>query len=151
MLKTDQCKIMCRERRLEKERCKRKILFIYCVVCLCVCLSVEVSILGFRTSTDRRTGPLCIFQMALPKVNIKVFLFFFWPFFGGLPKDNIRVFFIYYYCFFLPLLAGCLGLTPGFYYYYYFFPPLTDDPTQAIAFKKIKNMTNLIKQCKGTS
>jgi hypothetical protein len=48
-------------------------------------------------------------------------------------------------------LAGCLGLTPGFYYYYYFFPPLTDDPTQAIAFKKIKNMTNLIKQCKGTS
>jgi hypothetical protein len=44
----------------------------------------------------------------------------------------------------------CPELIPGFYYFY-FFPPLTDDPTQAIAFLKIKNMTNLVKQCRGAS
>jgi uncharacterized membrane protein len=55
------------------------------------------------------------------------FFFFFPPFSGGLPRVKTRV-----------LLLLLL-----------FFPPLTDGPTQAIAFKKIKNMSNLVKQCKG--
>jgi hypothetical protein len=67
-----------------------------------------------------------MFQMALPRVNTRVF-------------------------FFRPFSAGCPGLIPGFYYYYYYFPPLTDGPTQAIAFLKIKNMVNLVKQCRGAS
>jgi hypothetical protein len=54
--------------------------------------------------------------------------FFSRPFFGGLPKVNTRV-----------LL------------FLIFFPPLTYGPTQAIAFLKIKNMVNLVKQCKGAS
>ncbi len=124
-----------------------------------VCLSVEVSILGFRTLTDRRTNRqdlsvvhvrfraatvvvdvasnlpslqfvpeisklsrmlhhvlcfinygfafygrtglcifygrtgLCIFQMALPRVNTKVF--FSPPFSNGLPRVNTRVFFFH--------------------------------------------------------
>jgi hypothetical protein len=53
--------------------------------------------------------------------------FFFSPFSGGLPKVNTRVFF------------------------FFFFPPLTDGPTQAITFLKIKNMANLVKQCRGAS
>ncbi len=134
--------------------------------------------------TDRRTRPLCIFQMVLPRVNTRVFLFsfsfshpfpascpglipgfffrpflagcprlilrffcfFFPPFFDGfvmygktglcifqmaLPRVNTMVFFFFFFS--RPFPAGCLGLIPRFYYYF-FFPPLTDNPTQAIAF-----------------
>jgi hypothetical protein len=73
-----------------------------------------------------RTG-LCIFQMALPKVNTRVFFFFF------------------------PFSAGCPGLIPEFFFLLLLFPPLIDGPTQAIAFLKIKNMMNLVKQCRGAS
>ncbi len=56
------------------------------------------------------------------------FIFIFSPFFGGLPKVNTRI-----------LLLLLL------------FSPLTDSPTQAITFLKIKNMMNLVKQCKCAS
>jgi hypothetical protein len=59
--------------------------------------------------------------MALPRVNTRVFSSFFPPLSGGLPRVLL------------------------------FFPPLTDGPTQAITFLKIKNMANLVKQCKGAS
>jgi hypothetical protein len=56
------------------------------------------------------------------------FCFFFPPFFSGLPRVNTRV-----------LLLLLL------------FSSLTDGLTQAITFLKIKNITNLVKQCRGTS
>jgi hypothetical protein len=109
---------------------KQRILFINCVVCLCVCLSVEVSIMGFRTSIDRRTDghDLSVyFKWRCPGLIPR--FFFFPPFFGGfavygrtglcifqmvLPRVNTRGFF------FRLFLVSCPGLIPGFYYYYYF-------------------------------
>jgi hypothetical protein len=45
----------------------------------------------------------------------------------------------------------CPGLIPKVFFLLLFFPPLTDGPTQAITFLKIKNMKNLVKQCRGAS
>jgi hypothetical protein len=127
-----------------------------------------VSILCFMISTDRRTGPLCIFQMALSRVNTRVFLFlfFFPPFSGGLPRVNTKVFLFYFY--FSPFSSGFAvydktGLcifqmalhrvnTRVFFFFLspfssglpkvntrvllllLLFSPLTDGPTQIIAF-----------------
>jgi hypothetical protein len=52
----------------------------------CVCLSVEVPILGFRTSTNMT--------------------FFFSPFSGGLPRDNTRVFFFFFFALFRRTAQG---------------------------------------------
>ncbi len=80
-------------------------------------------------------GSLCMaesasvyFKWRFPGLILGFFFFFFPPFFGRLPRVNTRV---------LLLLL--------------FFPPLTDGLTQAITFLKIKNMANLVKQCKGAS
>jgi hypothetical protein len=66
--------------------------------------------------------------MALPRVNTRVF------------KKKFR-----------PFPASCPGFIPRFLLLLLLFSPLTDSPTQAITFLKIKNMTNLIKQCRGAS
>ncbi len=80
-------------------------------------------------------GSLCMvepasvyFKWRCPGLILGFFFFFFSPFSDVLPRVDTRV---------LLLLL--------------FFPPLTDGPTQAIAFLKIKNMANLVKQCRGAS
>ncbi len=64
-----------------------------------------------KTSTDEQDQILKSRSGGLPKVNTKVFFFFFFsPFSGGLPKVNTRVF----YFFFRPFPTGCPGLIPEF-------------------------------------
>ncbi len=102
-------------------------------------LSVRPGVnLGFRTSTNEQdfdgwTGPGLEIEVQvlkvlksrsgdLPRVNTKVFFFFFPPFSDGLPKVNTRVFFFFFV--FCPFPAGslcrrltCPGLILGFFFF----------------------------------
>ncbi len=103
------------------------ILFINCVVYLWVCPSIEVPILGFRTSIDRRTGPFCR-SRPFPHSNCRrrcclksTATAVSPPFSDGLPRVNTKVFFS------RPFPAGCPGLIPRFFF---FFPALFRWPAQ---------------------
>jgi hypothetical protein len=77
-------------------------------------------------------------------VNTRVFLFFFLPFFGGFVvygRTDLCIF----------QMALLKVNTKVLLLLLLLFPPLTDGPTHAITFKKIKNMTNLVKQCRDAS
>ncbi len=135
-------------------------LFINCVVCLCICPSVEVSILSFRTSTWSRfwvSGPRRTDEQDLS-------VYFKQCCRGLIPGSFFFLFF------FRPFPASCPGLIPRFFCFFFspfsngfavygktglcifqmalprvntrvlllllFFPPLIDGPTQAITFLK---------------
>ncbi len=100
----------------------------------------------------------------LPKVDTRVFLFLF--FFHPFPAGSLcmaKPAFVYF-------KWRCAGLIPGFFFLFFrlffgglpkvsnrvlllllLFSPLTNGPTQAIAFLKIKNMANLVKKCRDAS
>jgi hypothetical protein len=92
-------------------------------------------------------------------VNTTVFLFFFRPFPAGLlcMAESASVYFKWH-CprlitgfFFPPFSDGLPRVNTRVLLLLLLFLPLTDGPTQAITFLKIKNMMNLVKQCKGAS